>query len=126
MTTFTHHLSRVLREMGIQKKTYLYHVWTKKGLKLIHPRSDKQLKQWLLNGNDYCPAYCLDDLLTLIPEIGEKMFWDKYTPQIRGQRFYKKQMKVGWVGHSHLLLDAFLEGSYPKAEEYIMSIIEKK
>lgn len=106
MTTFTHHLSRVLGEMGIEsfKDETKYLSWYGEGMPMLR----------------------LDDVLFLMPEIGEKMFWDKYTPQIRGQRFYKKQMKVGWVGHSHLLLDAFLEGGYPKAESYLLEILSKK
>lgn len=71
------------------------------------------------------PKYTLHDILRLMPKIGGKMGWDEGKLEDESFGWSGNPALWMWQHQSHRLLDAFLEGDYEKAEQYLMSIITK-
>lgn len=69
----------------------------------------------------------LHDILRLMPEIGLVLKWGAEEEQhVNPKNPSWKYSRFMWQIYSNNLVDAFMEEDYAGAEQYIMSLIEKK
>jgi len=55
-------ISKWLKELGVKQESHFFHIYTKTGIRLVHPANQKNIKQWLLQGNDPFSAFTVAEL----------------------------------------------------------------
>lgn len=142
MNTFSIAVSKRLREIGVEEKTGLYFRWWHSPIEdyrtptLINETQLKDLSDPIL-----IPAYRLDDILRLMPKIGEKMefgdigstfsyVWNETMsrePDSEDECIFEnhKENRPPCEVYSHHLLDVFLSGDYPEAEKVLLDLLKE-
>ena len=91
-----------------------------------NPRFPKGARnRWVKTKGYIIPAPNFQEVLDILPQIGEKLGWDKPF-EGNATEFVKKLFANNWKTHAHHLLDAYLSGGMESVGKELQTLLNNK